>query len=253
MNNLNGIYVGVKEKEYTLNQIDNLCQKYRGRYGDARTLFRNYCHDTIAVLNDCFDTSLLGITQCINKVKRYQSLDSCDYNRAILDIVDMLINLKGVVNTMVPIKDLPSCKELIKLSAEDIISKEKDLVKNDIIKTGIAILSLGSKVGKIIHIEDVKRYYTDSLDELQNELQIKGETISPIEQLLLDKYKAEIGYCNLAMIKAGLGVIDEVKGLAETAEKDIEKYENKYLGGNSKYRMRNILKSEKVRSSLSNS
>lgn len=231
MNNLNEIYVGVKEKEYTLTKIDNLCQKYRGRYGDVRILFRNYCHDTIAVFEDCFDTSLLGITRCINKVKRYQSLDNCDYNKTILDIVDMLIKLKGIVNTMVPIKDLPSCKELTKLSAEDITSKGKDLVKNDIIKTGIAVLSLGSKVGKIIHIEDVKRYYKDCLNELQSELQIKGGTISHREQLLLYKFKAEIGYCNLAMIKAKIGVIDEVKGLAEIAKKDIEQYENLCEGG----------------------
>ena len=237
MNNLNEIYVGVKEKDYTITQIDTLCQKYRSRYGDECILFKNYCHDTIAVFEDCFDTSLLGITRCINKVKRYQSLDNCDYNKAIFDIVDMLIKLKSVVNTMVPIKDLPSCKELIKLSAEDIISKEKDLVKNDIIKTGIAILLLGSKVGKIIHIEDVKRYYTDSLYELQNELQIKGGTISPIEQFLLDKYKAEIGYCNLAMVKAGLGVIDEINGLAETTEKDIEKFENQCVDGHPSMRM----------------
>lgn len=231
MNNLNEIYVGVKGKEYTLTRIDNLCQKYRGRYGDVRILFKNYCYDTIAVFEECFDTSLLGITRCINKVKRYQSLDNCDYNKAILDIVDMLIKLKGIVNSMVPIKDLPSCRELTKLSAEDIVSKGKDLVKSDIIKTSIAVLSLGSKVGKIIHIEDVKRYYMNSIDELQNELQLKGKTISSTEQFLLDKFKAEIGYCNLAMIKAGIGMIDEVEELAEIAKKDIEKFENQCLGG----------------------
>ena len=39
------------------------------------------------------------------------------------------------------------------------------------------------------------------------------------------------------MIKAGLGVIDEVKGLAETAEKDIEKFENQCVGGHPSMRM----------------
>ena len=56
----------------------------------------------------------------------------------------------------------------------------------------------------------------------------KGRSISPIEQFLLDKFNAEIGYCNIALFKAGIGAVEELKGLVEIGKKHIEKYENEY-------------------------
>ena len=134
MGKLNEIFVGVKEVCYIETQISRLCEKYNNRYGvdyiQQRALFRNYCHDTINVFEDCFETSMLGMQRCVNKVKIYQTKDDLDIRIATLDIVDMLCELKDIARTMVPIKDLPSCKKLAELSAEDIVSKAKDLVKN---------------------------------------------------------------------------------------------------------------------------
>lgn len=228
---MNEIFVGVKPKDYILSRIDGLGEKYSGRSGDSRALLKSYCHDTIEVLEDCFDTSLLGITRCINKVKLYQGGDNVNTEQAIFYIVDMLIRLKNIAKAMVPIKDLPSCKSLIGLSSEDIVSKAKDLVKNDIVRVGVSALLLGSSINKVVKIEDVKWFYKDSLEELNNEILIKGNSVSPLEQFLLDKFNAEIGYCNLAMTKAGIGAFDAVKDIVEIAMKDIEKYETRYTNG----------------------
>ena len=38
--------------------------------------------------------------------------DDLDIRRATFDIVDMLCELKDIVRTMVPIKDLPSCNTI---------------------------------------------------------------------------------------------------------------------------------------------
>ena len=43
------------------------------------------------------------------------------------------------------------------------------------------------------------------------------------------KIDAEIGYCNIALLKAGIGISEELKGLAEIGRKHIEKYENELL------------------------
>ena len=226
---MDDLFVGVKEIDYIETQIDTLCDKYNNRRGSdfkqQRALFRSYCHDTIKVFDECFATSLLGMIRCKAKVEAYQTKDDIDFGKATLDIVNMLWDLKKIVRTMVPIKDLPSCKKLIELSPEDIVSKAKDLVKSDIIKAGIGTLLLGSKISDIVNIEDVKSYYSERLSQLQDEIKIKGGMMSPIEQFLLDKFNAEIGYCNIALFKAGIGISKELRELVDIGRKHIDKYE----------------------------
>ncbi len=64
MNNLNEIYVATKDKEYVLAKIEGLCQKYNSwngvNYEQQKALFRSYCHDTIEVFRECFETTMLG-------------------------------------------------------------------------------------------------------------------------------------------------------------------------------------------------
>ena len=216
---MNEIFVAVKETDYIEAQIGELCEKYNNRCGadyvQQRALFRSYCYDTIRLFEDCFETSMMGIQRCVSKVKGYQTLDDLDIRIATFDIVEMLCELRDIVRTMVPIKDLPSCKKLTELSAEDIVSKAKDLVKNDFIKATVGVYLLGSKVNDVVKIEDVKGYYSERLAQLNSEIQTKGKGISGMEQFLLDKFNAEIGYCNIALFKAGIGAVEELKGLVE--------------------------------------
>ena len=238
MNSLNEIYVAVKDTDYILAKIDNLCHKYNSRSGvnsdQQKALFRSYCHDTIEVFDDCFETSMLGMIRCKKRIETYRTKDYLEIDNATLDIVDMLWNLKVIVKSMIPIKELPSCKKLTELSAEDIVAKAKDLVKNNVVKAGIGIILLGSKAHDVVKIEDVKSYYNDRLNQLNSEILIKGKPISLMEQFLLDKFNAEIGYCNLALFKAGLGIVDELNGLVEVGRKHIEKYEqSRFIGDGS--------------------
>lgn len=239
MNNLNEIYVATKDKEYVLAKIEGLCQKYNSRngvnYEQQKALFRNYCHDTVEVFHECFETTMLGITRCIIQVERFQKLDNIDIDAAKWLIYDMLLHLKKLVSSMILIKDLPSCKKLIGLSAEDMIAKAKDLVKSDIVKVGVGAILLASKINDVIKIEDVKDYYHRNLEELQNEIKLKGNQVSFIEQFLLDKFNAEIGYCNLALVKAGIGITEELRDMAEIGRKHIEKYEQNHFARNGSF------------------
>ncbi|MBQ9217003.1 MAG: hypothetical protein IJ160_02340 [Muribaculaceae bacterium] len=236
MGRLTEIYVAVKDKDYVLEKIHGLCDKYHNKsvpdYKQQRALFRNYCHDTLVVFNDCFETSMLGMIRLIRKVESFQRQDRINIEIAALEISNLLIELNSLVVSMVAIKDLPSCKHLIGLSAEDIIEKSKDLVKNGIVKAGIAAVLLGSKINNVVNIENIRNYYQSNLEELKNEIQIKAKPISPIEQFLIDKFNAEIGYCNTALLKAGIGITKELIDLVNIGKKHIEKYEKSSLIGN---------------------
>jgi len=232
MGRLNEIFVAIKDTDYIEAQIGELCEKYNNRFGvdyvQQRALFRSYCYDTVKLFEDCFETSMLGIQRCKTKVEVYRRIDDLDIRRAAFDIVDMLLELRDIVRTMVPIKDLPSCKKLTELSPEDIVSKAKDLVKNDIVKSVVGAYLLGSKVNDVVKIEDVKSYYSERLSQLNSEIQAKGKPISPMEQFLLDKFNAEIGYCNIALFKAGIGAAEEYKGLVDIGRKHISKFKKEY-------------------------
>ena len=182
------------------------------------------------VFESCFATSLLGMKRCINKVKAYQDKDIIDIDNAALDIYYLLIELKNIVKSMVPIKDLPSCKNLTELSPGDIISKAKDLIQSDIIKAGASVVLFGVKIGDFVSIEDIRRYYDGRLSQLTEEIKEKGGIVSSIEQFLIDKFNAEIGYCNLALYKTGVDITEELINLVEIGRKSIEKYENRLKG-----------------------
>lgn len=100
------------------------------------------------------------------------------------------------------------------------------MVKNDIVKDSARILLLGSGVYHVVKIENVKSYYQNNLEELQKELLEKGGTPSPIEQFLLDKFEAELGYCNMALFKTGMSIAKETLDLAKSS---IERYERRAL------------------------
>lgn len=153
MMKLDEIYVAVKEIDYIETRINALCEKYnhyRGvSIGQQKAWLRNYCHDTILLLDDCFETSMLGMRRCKARLAAYQNRDDVGIDNATIDIFNILCELKQLVRTMVPIKDLPSCKKLAELSAEDIVSKAKNLVKSDIVKAGVGALLLGFKMDDV--------------------------------------------------------------------------------------------------------
>lgn len=228
----NGIYVVIKESTYVLDKIQTLSEKYNGnksfygKYEEARQTVRCYCHDTANLINDCFETSLLGMKRCLDRIKGYETRDHVQIQTATLDIYRILCDLREIVRNAIAIKDLPSCKKLTELSPEDVLSKATDLIKNDIVKDCARFLLLGNDIFHVIQIEDVKNYYQNCLEELQRELIEKAAPPSPIEQFLIDKYNAELGYCNMALFKTGVNIAKETLDLAKSS---IERYERRAL------------------------
>lgn len=236
---MNGLFVIVKDKDTVVAQIDNLCEKYSqkkvGSDKQQRAILRNYCHDVISLLNDCFETSLLGAKRCISKVSDFYKSDYTNIDATFLIIYDMLLNLRGITVNSIAFKDLPSCKDLTKSSPEDIVSRANDLTKNDIVKATTCIILLGKTVCDAINIMDIRNFYKQNLEELEKEIVEKNGDVSFMEKFLISKFKAELGYCHIAMFKAGIGGLKEIKTLADMAHKDIKAHEiflnsNKNMG-----------------------
>ncbi len=227
--NPRGIFV-VKDKENTVAQIDSLCKKYglKSAVNNVQTkaLFRAYCRDTIYMLEKCFAIEMQGAARCKRFVGAFLHTDDINITPvATIQIFNMLMQLHNIAQNAIRIKNLPSCKKLTELSTEDAVAAATDLVKSDIVKGVAKSWLLGTKNKDAIEISDIRKYYNDQIEELQKELCEERREISLIEQFLMDKFNAEIGYCDIASIKTGAGIAKETAGLLDIAHKNIDKFE----------------------------
>lgn len=225
-----GIFIIKSGADNLIKKIDELFSKYNNRsaVNDKQNLalYRSYCQDVISMFNASFEAGMWGIERCKKFIEKYRWTDDVNLINATLYMINgMLLDLKYMAQNSIPIKDFPSCKKLIELSCEDAISLSKDLVKNGIIKSGIGIILLGKAVADGIEIVHIRQFYENMLNELQREINEEQHILIPIEQFLIEKCNAEIGYCDIAMIKTGLKAGKEIKELMDTAHKNIEKFE----------------------------
>lgn len=234
-----GIFIIKSGADNLIKKIDELFSKYynRSAVNDKQNLalYRSYCQDVISMLNASFEAGMWGVERCKNFIEKYRWTDDVNLINATLYMINgMLLDLKYMAQNSIPIKDFPSCKKLTELSCEDAISLSKDLVKNGIIKSGIGIIMLGKAVADGIEIVHIRQFYENMLNELQREMTEEQHALIPIEQLLIEKCNAEIGYCDIAMIKTGLKAGKEIKGLMDAAHKNIEKFEKEASRYNTK-------------------
>lgn len=189
-------------------------------------IFKAYCRETINMLETCFATEMQGAARCKRFVEKFLYTDDINSTQAAtMQIFDMLIRLRNIARNAIRIKDMPSCKKLTELSTEDAIAATTDLIKSDIVKGIAKSLLLGTKIKDAIEISDVRNYYNEQIEELQKELHEDQREISPIEQFLMDKFNAEIGYCDIASVKTGIGIAKEAIGLLDIAHQNIYKFE----------------------------
>lgn len=226
---LRGIFV-INDKKNAVAQIEHLCKKYNSKNAannvQSVALFKSYCRETINMLETCFATEMQGAARCKRFVEAFLLTDDINSTQiATMYIFDMLMQLRNIAQNATLIKDLPSCKKLTEMSTDDAIAAATDLIKSDIVKGIAKSLLLGMKFKDVIEISDVRKYYNDQIEELQKELREEQREISPIEQFLMDKFNAEIGYCDIASIKTGIDVAKEVVGLLDIARKNIKKFE----------------------------
>ncbi len=178
------------------------------------------------MLETCFATEMQGAARCKRFVEAFLLINDINITQAAtMQIFDILMRLRNIAQNSIRIKDMPSCKKLTELSTEDATAAATDLIKSDIVKGIAKRLILGTKIKDAIEISDVRKYYNDQIEELQKELREEQREISPIEQFLMDKFNAEIGYCDIASVKTGVGATKELVDWLDIARRNINKFE----------------------------
>lgn len=225
-----GLFITINGKDAALRSFDSLICKYSNKHpiNDRQgvCICKEYCHDAISLINECFAAEMWGPQRCIKRLKEYQGNDDIYKVQVIMfDVCRIVAELRSIIETSIPIKDLPSCKKLTELTVSDAISASKDLVKSNILKNAINIALLVKDGCDCVKISDVEDFYKAELKQLQSEVRELGREMSPVETFLMTKYKAELAYCYEATVKTGLSIAKEVLDLIGDVKKAISDYE----------------------------
>ena len=207
-----------------------MCDSYSGRQAnntkEEKKLYRDYFHDVNECLRECFYETFGSIRRCLAFVYGAQHTDDICYQRvALYRVFCFLMELYRIVPDAISINDFPSCKDLLQLSEEDMVSAANDLVGNNVVKSKISFVLLGKGMDNLIKIGDVMAFYDNMANEMKADINEKVFSDISLESFLLKKAKAEYAYCFLALLKVGRGIGKEAKSIHE-ARKDIEQYED---------------------------
>lgn len=227
-----GLFVLKRGKNEILNQIQQVCkgQGFDSVISEKQrvSLFKTCCRRTIDVIDDCFASEMYGPSRCKQIVKNLMLCDDIEQvENGRVVVLNLLSDLYCIAQNAVKISDLPSCKRLTEMSSKDLAAAASDLVKSDIVKGVAKTILIGLGIADSIGISDVRNYYCNLKTELQRELAENNRQIRPAEQFLMEKFDAEIGYCDLASQKAGLGMLKESADLVDIARKNIVKFESR--------------------------
>lgn len=230
MEKVRGIFVITKDKEEALEVFDNLAKEFQNRHActdkQSVSICKAYCSECKKAIKECFSYEMWGPKQCLKKLEQHYINDDPYKTSSILfDVFAMVSNLRSIISTSVPIKDLPSCKNLCELSTSDAISAINDLGGNEIIKVVVCAGLLGKNISDNIEISEIENFYKRNIDELEYELKLEKREPNDMEEFLLTKYRAEICYCHNARLKTGIGIVKELSSITQNITEHIQKYE----------------------------
>lgn len=216
--------------------FDEIARKYGNRTAliggnsmQKSAMMKSYCNDLTEMIDKVFSGEMYGASRCKRRIKELSKkpIDDMHLQSSISEILGIIIDLNNIIKDSTPINELPSCKPLTEMEVENAISASKDLVENCVVKVVICTLLTFVNAGKIVGVIEVRNYYKNLKKELEFELKEERREATEIEQFLMDKYEAEIGYCNLAGLKVGLSGFNEIVDLADNAKKAIDKFNSR--------------------------
>ena len=228
MNTFKGMFLLKKDKETTACAIKELCDSYSGRKAnnikEEKSLYRSFFHDVNKCLKDFFYETFGSIRRCLTFANGAQYTDDICYQRvAIYRVFGFLMELYRTVPDAISINDFPSCKELLKLSAEDLVSAANDLVGNQVVKGKASLILLGKGMDNLIKIGDVMAFYDNMANEMQADINEKGLLEAQAEQIRNARNMADwANIKNNAKVKDGITSYKDILKLLKKGKRVLD-------------------------------
>lgn len=206
---------------------------------------RTFCNKVYSILS----TRLVQGLYSVEKSKKHLKSELTSDNALLLMdassyALGVLCDIKSRFVHVIPLSEFPSCKHMLSLDKDLIKTAIKDLCEdNPVVKQFINIGAIAKGIYDADTIIQVLLFYRGFVEELEREKNDECWTLCEQEQWLLDKSKAECGYCYLALLKVGYTLSKDIKDfLDETkAHEYIHHFEEQWHKQNEQYSSQPIL------------
>lgn len=206
---------------------------------------RTFCDKVYKILSTRMVQGLYAVEKAKKKIAEGMTSD----NTILLFgassyALGVLCDIKNRFLHVIPLSEFPSCKHMLSLDKDLIKIAIKDLCEdNPVVKQFINIGAIAKGIYDADTIIQVLLFYRGFVEELEREKNDECWTLCEVEQWLLDKSKAECGYCYLALLKVGYTLSKDIKDfLDETkAHEYIHHFEEQWQKYNEQYSAQPIL------------
>ncbi len=206
---------------------------------------RTFCNKVYSILSTHMVQGLYAIEKTKKKIASGMTSDNaillfgtCSHAYFIL------CDIRNRFAHVIPLSKFPSCKHMLSLESDVIKTAIKELCDNNpVVKQLINIGAIAKGLYDASTIIQVLLFYRGFVEELEREKNDECWTLCEVEQWLLDKSKAECGYCYLALLKVGYTLSKDIKDfLDETkAHEYIHHFEEQWQKQNEQYSAQPIL------------
>lgn len=221
-NMVTGIFLTKVGKETAQRQLSRIGNKYLGKYGlnykQDVAMLKTVCRNLIAWIDECLMAEMAAATRYRRSLEACAAKDNPAEQDALW-IYGILTDFNYLVATAIPLNELPSCRKFIEPSSEDIVSKFKSQMQDEIAETEIGAILFVHKAEDLAKISQIKDFYQQQLQILQSDIEQIGRPANSIESVLLQKFNSEIDYCNRAMLKTSTDAIKELTEQKRSAQR----------------------------------
>ena len=191
---------------------------------------RTFCNKVYSILSTRMVQGLYAVEKTKHKLKEGMTSD----NTAILlgtssYALSALCEIKERFSHAIPLSQLPSCKHFLSIENDLFEASIKELCDNAIVKQLINIGAIAKGVYDGTTIVQVLMFYRNIVKELEWEINKANWKLCETERWLLDKAKAECGYCFLALVKVGYSISEDITDFINEvkAQNYIKEFEEK--------------------------
>lgn len=231
-NHIQGIlisYTDVNTIEQHIAEIRDWANKHHAANAQEEIkLTKAYCRKIINLLDDCFVDGVWAVVKTKRRLKTHmESVNDTLVGVIQYDAASVLAEIQSMLPNAVSFANLPSCRPLLALTKELVVSKLKQLSDNKIFQTLVDAVEISADTVESVQLGKLLKYYNHYVEELESAMEEKPGALTAPEQWLLAKSRAERAYSYQLMLKHGVTISKDIAEImkAVNIDDDIRQYE----------------------------
>lgn len=231
-NNIQGILISSADVGTISSRIDEICSWANSHHAanmqEEIKLTKAYCRKIIDMLNDCFVDGVWAVEKTKRRLANHIEHANENLVQAIQwDAASVLTEIKSMLPNAVSFANMPSCKPLLAMAKDLLVSQLKQLSDNKSLRTFADLVEIGADAAESIRLGKLFRFYNHYVEELERAMDEKQGELTAPERWLLMKSRAERAYSCQLMTKHGFSIAKDIAEIMQNVnmEEEIQQFE----------------------------